>query len=321
MPPLSQMQLPYALLDVFAEQPLEGNMLAVFTDARGLSTETMQALARETNLAETTFILPADDPRSEIGHGVRVRIFTTEEELPFAGHPTLGTAAWLHGNHPHLRGAEAITLQLAGGPVTVRFEPEAAGVDGVFGTMRQADAIFGALHDPATVAALLGVPLAALDGAFPIQTVSTGLPFAIVPFRSIAGLQQLSTNWAAARAYLAGTDARFFFSLAPSPSGSPAQFRARMQFCGGEDPATGSAAGCAVAYLLRYGRILSDAPIRLEQGVEIRRPSQLHLRATQDGTHIRDVFVGGRTIPVASGHFFLPADLRFPHGIVTKQQH
>src|ERR1019366_1274172 len=99
--------LGYALVDVFAERVLEGNQLAIFTDARGLSTEQMQALARETNLAETTFIVPEEDE----SQGVRVRIFTVQEELPFAGHPTLGTASWLLWNHPRLRDAAEITLR------------------------------------------------------------------------------------------------------------------------------------------------------------------------------------------------------------------
>src|ERR1700692_26079 len=101
----------FAQVDVFAERPLEGNQLAIFTDARGLSTEEMQALARETNLSETTFILPRE-PEVEREHGVQVRIFTVQEELLFAGHPTLGTASWLYWNHPTLRGAEQITLEL-----------------------------------------------------------------------------------------------------------------------------------------------------------------------------------------------------------------
>ena len=104
-------ELEYAVVDVFAERALEGNPLAIFTDARGLTDDEMQALARETNLAETVFILP-DTAEVEARDGVRVRIFTTEEELPFAGHPTLGTASWLYWNHAVLRGAEEVRLKL-----------------------------------------------------------------------------------------------------------------------------------------------------------------------------------------------------------------
>ena len=110
----------FAQVDVFAEAPLEGNALAVFTDARGISPTEMQALARETNLSESTFILPRA-PEIERERGVQVRIFLTTEEVPFAGHPTLGTASWLYWNHPVFRGAEQITLDLGIGPIPVRF--------------------------------------------------------------------------------------------------------------------------------------------------------------------------------------------------------
>src|SRR5271156_3172229 len=132
----------FAQMDVFAERALEGNALAIFTDARGLSADEMQAIARETNLSETTFILPRA-PEVEHECGVHVRIFLTTEEVPFAGHPTLGTASWLYFNHPILRGAQQITLDLGIGPITVRFQPPQHGESGVFGTMLQNDPIFG----------------------------------------------------------------------------------------------------------------------------------------------------------------------------------
>src|SRR5580698_7887454 len=130
----------FAQVDVFAENPLEGNALAIFTDARGLSTEEMQALARETNLSETTFIFPRP-PEMERERGVHVRIFLTTEEVPFAGHPTLGTASWLYWNHPGLRGSQQITLDLGVGPIPVRFTPPQSNEQGVFGTMQQNDPI------------------------------------------------------------------------------------------------------------------------------------------------------------------------------------
>src|ERR1700722_16813778 len=127
----------YAVVDVFAERPLEGNALAIFHDARGLSTAEMQALARETNLCETTFILPRP-PEIERERGVHVRIFTVREELQFAGHPTLGTASWLYLHHPVFRGAEQITLDLRVGPIAISFPAQQDGA-GVYGTMRQND--------------------------------------------------------------------------------------------------------------------------------------------------------------------------------------
>jgi trans-2,3-dihydro-3-hydroxyanthranilate isomerase len=297
---MSTAPLSYALVDVFAERPLEGNQLAIFTDARDLSTAQMQALARETNLAETTFILPAVDDRD----GVPVRIFTTQEELPFAGHPTLGTASWLFFNHPVLRGAESITLKLRGGPITVRFIAPAAGELGVFATMRQRDAEFGMVHSREEAAHALNVPLDDLDPTLPVQTVSTGLPFCIVPMRSLAAMARLSIPPAASQAYLAGTDAKFFYCTCPAEASSGAHFHSRMQFYNGEDPATGSASGCAIAWMVRHGLVPSGRPTVLEQGVEIHRPSRIHVQATLADNKITDVFVGGRTISVASGTFF-----------------
>src|SRR6201996_1942420 len=116
-------KLEYTILDVFAERPLEGNPLAVFHDGRGLSDAQMQAIARETNLSETTFVLPSGNPDHDRTEGMRVRIFTTQEELPFAGHPTLGTASWLHLNHPPLVGSRELKLLLSVGAITVRLEP------------------------------------------------------------------------------------------------------------------------------------------------------------------------------------------------------
>ena len=304
----------YAIVDVFAERALEGNPLAVFTDARGLSTDEMQALARETNLAETTFVLPAEDPESELEHGVRVRIFTVQEELPFAGHPTLGTAAWLYWHHPSLREAESITLRENAGPITVRFEPAAAAARAVFGTMQQQDPVFGAMHAPEEIARVLNLPVGDLDASRPIQTISTGMPFCIVPVRSVEALGRLAIPQGAAQAYLARSDAKFFFCMAPAEPGSGADFRNRMQFYNGEDPATGSASGCAIAYLVRHGLVESGRPVVFAQGVEMRRPSRIHVRATLTGEKVHGVFVGGSTTKVAFGRFFLPSGETFPHG-------
>lgn len=304
--------LDFATVDVFAEQVLEGNPLAIFTDARGLSDAEMQALARETNLSETTFILPRD-PATERAEGVEVRIFTTEEELPFAGHPTLGTASWLYANHPELRGASEVRLKLRAGAIPVRFHPADPDRPGVFGTMRQNDPTFGDMHSPEAVAHALGLSPADLDPDLPIQTVSTGLPFVIVPLRSLEVASRLSIPPTAAREYLAHSDATFFFCITRADPASGAAFHARMQFYNGEDPATGSASGCAIAYLVRHGLVSSEQEVVLEQGIEMHRPSRIHLRATREDDRITDVFVGGRTIPVASGRLFLPFHESYSH--------
>jgi trans-2,3-dihydro-3-hydroxyanthranilate isomerase len=305
-PSTAHVAFDYCQLDVFAERPLEGNQLAVFVDGRGLSDAEMQSIARETNLSETTFILPRA-PEIEQSRGVRVRIFTVAEELPFAGHPTLGTASWLYWNHPVLRGAETITLDLNVGPIPVRFTPPQPCDHGVFGTMRQDDPAFGPPQNHADLATVLQLPLEDLDATLPIQTVTTGNPFCIVPLGSLDAAHRLAIpQTPQLRAYLKEYDAKFFYFITRAEGGSGAAWHARMQFYNGEDPATGSAAGPAIAYLVRHGRTASGESIVIEQGVEMLRPSRLHVSAKLLDGKVCDVFVGGRTIPVATGRFFLP---------------
>jgi trans-2,3-dihydro-3-hydroxyanthranilate isomerase len=298
-----------AQVDVFAERPLEGNALAVFTDARGLSTTEMQALARETNLSETTFILPRA-PELERERGIHVRIFLTTEEVPFAGHPTLGTASWLYWNHPVLRGAPQITLDLGIGPIPVHFTSPQPGEYGVFGTMRQSDPTFGepinSRESRAALATALNLSIDDLDPNLPAQVVSTGMSFCIVPLRSVEVAARLRIPQQTARAHLERIGAKFFHCITPATANSGADWHARMQFDTGEDPATGSASGCTIAYLVRHGLASSGQPIVIEQGIEMLRPSRIHVSATMENNSITKVFVGGRTIHVASGRFFLP---------------
>jgi trans-2,3-dihydro-3-hydroxyanthranilate isomerase len=299
-------RLPYVQVDVFASRPLEGNALAVFTDARGLSKDEMQAIARETNLSETTFVLP--DPSAAAGAPVRVRIFTVGEEIPFAGHPTLGTATVLRGALPRLRsggqarGAREVVLALDVGEIPVRFEDRP---EGTFGEMRQRDPTFGRIHAREDVARALGVPPDEIDPAWPIQTVSTGLPFAVVPFRRLATLRELRADWGRADAYLARTDARFCYLVTRETVDPAAGLHARMIFYGGEDPATGSAAGCCAAWMVKHGVAKPDEPVLVEQGIEMRRPSRIHVRASAGGAGATDVRVGGHVVEVARGELVL----------------
>jgi trans-2,3-dihydro-3-hydroxyanthranilate isomerase len=294
----------YAIVDVFAEKPLQGNALAVFADARGLTTDQMQAIARETNLSETTFILPRD-PDVERERGVQVRIFTVGEELEFAGHPTLGTASWLYLNHPVVRGSAKVLLDLRVGPIPITFSNESHDL-GVYGTMRQNDPVFGDMHDPATIAAAIGLSPEDLDTKLPIQTVSTGMAFCIVPLRSLEVAARLAIPQPLAQAYLARSDAKFFHCITRASAVSGADWHARMQFYNGEDPATGSASGCTIGYLVHHSLASSEQPIVLEQGVEMLRPSRIHVQATSQNGRVTDVLVGGRTIPIATGRLFLP---------------
>jgi trans-2,3-dihydro-3-hydroxyanthranilate isomerase len=284
----------FVQLDVFTSRPLEGNQLAVFSDGRGLTDAEMQKLARETNLSETTFILPRD-AAVEQKEGHKVRIFTVNEELPFAGHPTLGTA-W------HLRqhsSSEEIILDLKIGKVPVRFEER----DGhLFGEMHQAEPKFGATRPHDVVAGVLGVPLAELDEGLPIQTVSTGMPFTMVPFRSLATLQKLNVSWHQMAPYLAGIgNPAFFYFVCRETVDPKATLHARMIFYNGEDPATGSAAGCCTAWAVRHGVLAPDTQGLIEQGMETRRPSFLYIRAGKSGDVVTNVRVGGNVVQVING--------------------
>lgn len=282
----------FVQLDVFTNRPLEGNQLAVFPDARGLSDEEMQRIAKEMNLSETTFIVPRDR-EVETREGVKVRIFTVNEELPFAGHPTLGTAWYLKQHRPE---SSEIVLDLRVGKVPVRFEPRG---DELFGEMRQVDPTFGALHSHAEVAKVLGLRTSELDESLPIQTVSTGMNFTIVTFRELQTLEKLNIGWTQIAPYLSA-GGRFFYFVARVPE-KPDQLRARMIFYNGEDPATGSAAGCCVSWAVQHGVLASDAQGLIEQGREVRRRSLLYVRATKQGERITNVRVGGHVVQVIDG--------------------
>jgi trans-2,3-dihydro-3-hydroxyanthranilate isomerase len=289
-------RFPYVQVDVFSARALEGNALAVFTDARGLSDAELQAIARETNLSETTFVLP--DPAAPPGRPTRVRIFTVGEEVPFAGHPTLGTAAVLRG----ASGAREVVLALDVGDIPVAFEDRP---EGLFGEMRQRDPAFGRVHPPAEVARALGLPEDAIDPVAPPQTVSTGLPFVVAPLRSLAVLRDLRADWSRVESWLAGTDARFLYLVCRETVDPGARLHARMIFYGGEDPATGSAAGCCAAWMVRHGLLAPGERATIEQGLEARRPSRIAVRAGREGERVTDVRVGGHVVEVARGELAL----------------
>ncbi len=299
----SQNNLEYFVVDVFTDEPLKGNPLAVVMNTCGLTTDMMQAIAREFNLSETTFV-ERRAANVEQAEGVRVRIFTAQEELPFAGHPTLGTASVLKMTAPETLQGDTITLAENVGPVPVRFEQ---GGNGFFGEMTQRDPEFALELEGSEIAPLLGLVENDLDPALKPQVVSTGNPFAIVVLRSVEALGRLKVNQDTATAWLREREARWFYVLAPEPvqnQNAAKRYRARMQFYGGEDPATGSAAGCAIAYLVGRGVVQSDVRIHVRQGVEIGRPSDLFLTATKDSARVSNVRVAGSTVLVAMGQLF-----------------
>ena len=295
-------RLAMAQWDVFTSRPLEGNSLAVFFDATGLSDAEMQSIAKEMNLSETTFIFPRD-AETERQRGVRVRIFTVQEELPFAGHPTLGTAFALRGES----GAKEITLDLNVGKVPVRFEDTAA--QAAFGEMTQVDPKFGMQHDREAVARATGLRVDDFDPSLPIETVSTGVPFTVTPLKSLAVIQKLRVDAYRVAEYLEKTGGKFLYFVARDTVDPGARLHARMIFYNGEDPATGSAAGCAAAWMVAHGVAEPDQRVLIEQGIEMQRPSRIFVRASrQNNLHdnrIVNVRVGGNAIEVMRGEVFL----------------
>lgn len=284
--------------DVFTSTALEGNQLAVFTDARGLSDDVMQSLAREMNLSETTYILPRD-AATERSEGVRVRIFTVAEELPFAGHPTLGTGFALRGTS----GAPEVTLHLNVGKVPVRFE-DAPGKPS-FGEMTQKDPVFGPTHDRETVVRAAGLRDGDIDPSLPIQTVSTGVPFTIVPLRGLDVIRNLTPDLKSSAEYLERAGGKFFYFVSRETVDRDARLHARMLFYNGEDPATGSAAGCASAWMVKHGVAKSDERVLIEQGMEMHRPSRIFVRASREDDGVVNVRVGGNVVEVLRGEVSL----------------
>jgi trans-2,3-dihydro-3-hydroxyanthranilate isomerase len=298
----------FVQLDVFTRTPLTGNPLAVFTDARGLSDGEMQALAREMNLSETTFILPRERA-TEARAGKQVRIFTVAEELPFAGHPTLGTALYLYSlrSDRGLKTTDEIVLDLKAGRIPVRFavDLEKAGrdrVDGqVFGEMRQRDPEFGTTLSREEVARVIGIAVDEISSEWPIQAVSTGLTFTIVPFRNQQTLSGVKFTYAQASEFLKSSGANFFYFLCPERCEGRLEARARMFFYGGEDPATGSAAGCAASWMVQHEVAKRDEQVLIRQGIECRRPSEMYVRASRERERVTNVRVGGYAVEILRG--------------------
>lgn len=285
----------YVHVDVFTSARFGGNQLAVFTDARGLSGEEMQSIAGEMNFAESTFVLPPEDPANT----ARVRIFTTVVELPFAGHPMVGTA-WVLARRS---GAAEVRLELGVGLIDVVVDA----ADGVTGgaTMRQPLPDFQpATLDEAGVAALVGLDRADLADFAPIEVGSAGTPFLLVPVRSREAVDAARGTVELGKAF---ADAPFhgvyLFALGGDGASAVAYARMFHPAPGGvpqEDPATGSAAGPLGAYLVRH-RIAPAGALLFEQGYALGRPSQLYVTVETAGERIARVDVGGGVVLVAEG--------------------
>ena len=289
----------FYIVDVFAEEKYAGNQLAVFRGGENLSTEQMQRIAKEINYSETTFI------GSEIveNGGYSVRIFTPQQELPFAGHPTLGTAFILQ-QEVIRQPIETVTLNLKVGQIPVTLSYQDQQIDLLW--MRQNSPIFGQQFDRETIALILNLKVDELDDRYPIQEVSTGLPFIIVPLKKQRSLQQSKINREKLFELIETTEAKAILVFCPETYHAENQLCVRV-FVDGlgipEDPATGSANGCLAGYLVQY-KYFGDSPVdvRVEQGYEMGRPSLLLLKAQKTGTEI-EVSVGGHVVMVAKGEF------------------
>jgi trans-2,3-dihydro-3-hydroxyanthranilate isomerase len=290
------LRLAMVQVDVFTSKALEGNSLAVFLDGRGLSGEQMLAIAREMNLSETTFILPANGAAQP--GSTRVRIFTVQEELPFAGHPTLGTAFVLRGGS----GAKQIVLDLNVGKVPVAFEDREGQPS--FGEMTQIDPKFGPTHDREAVAQACGLPLGAIDASLPVQTVSTGVGFTLVPLHSLEVSRNLHIDQQRVAEYLEKADGKFFYFVTRETVDAEARLHARMIFYNGEDPATGSAAGCAAAWMVAHSVAAPDERVLIEQGIEMKRPSRIFVRAGRQDNRVVNVRVGGNVVEIMRSEVF-----------------
>lgn len=288
-------KLPFYIVDVFAEQKFAGNQLAVFRRAGGLASAEMQKIAREMNYSETTFILSDDQKHA----GYDVRIFTPKEEVPFAGHPTLGTASVIRDEI--LAGkAEKIVLNLKVGPIPVAFSPDG------YAWMRQIEPVFGQQHKPQELAPVLGLRVEDIDERFPIQEVSTGLPFYIVPLKSLGALSTAKVDREKYFNLVRSGETKGVLIFCPETHEEYNDISVRVfvdYFGIPEDPATGSGNGCLAGYLANYRYFSRDSiDIRAEQGYEIGRPSLLLLKAAYEGEKIA-VQVGGRSVLIARGEF------------------
>ena len=295
----------YELVDVFTDRAFGGNPLAVFPDGRGLTDAAMQAIARELNLSETTFVLPPADPANDF----RVRIFTPAEELPMAGHPTLGTAFVLAqaGRIALAQGRGSARFEEGVGVIPVTLEPAGGGLTLV--TMEQRPPVFGLdWEDRKGVAEALSADEWMLHPSYPVQAVSCGIPFLIVPVRDLEAIRRLSPRrdlWAA-RLGPAGSLLAMAFTLQTSRPGITAHCRMFAPTLGvAEDPATGAAAGPLGCYFVHHAilpRPEDPAPeFRFEQGLELGRPSLLRATIRRQGARIDGVLVAGTCVPVGTG--------------------
>ena len=289
----------YIHLDVFTDRRLQGNQLFVFVQPAGLDTDSMQGLTRESNLSECTFVFPPE----QAGTDHRVRIFTRTAETPFAGHPTIGTAFALAHAGVLKPGASHTTFGLGVGPTNIDLEWK----DGklAFAWMTQLKPTFGkTIDDSRALAGAIGVE--ALDPRAPGQEVNCGSNFFIVPLptRKAVDLAVMDRVKVDAVFAAAGIQRRGMYIFSTERGQDDATAYSRLLGTGGiEDPATGSAAGPAGAFMAKYGFVPPEraGAIVFLQGVQVRRPSRLHVRVGMTGAEVTSIKVGGAAVVVGEG--------------------
>jgi trans-2,3-dihydro-3-hydroxyanthranilate isomerase len=297
---------PFTLIDVFTSKPFGGNQLAVFTDATALSANEMQELAHEMNFSESTFVMPPDSAGAR-----RVRIFTPRREIPMAGHPTVGTT-WVLATRGEIALDSAsvdATLQLGIGPVTVSVESTGGKPDFVWMAHREAE-FGGKRDDRERIAQALGITVADIRHDLPIQVVSTGFPFVMVPLRTLDALAKCTPNAAPiAGLFKPGEQAPLIYMFVANES---EEFSARSRMFAPndgipEDPATGSAAAPFGAYAATYGliRLAPKASFLIQQGVEMGRPSEIRVEVARKDSGAFAIRIGGRCAIVGEGSMFL----------------
>jgi trans-2,3-dihydro-3-hydroxyanthranilate isomerase len=295
----------YLHYDVFTGEPFRGNQLAVFTDARRMEPWRMQALAREMNFSESTFILPSE----QAGTDIRMRIFTPAVEMPMAGHPTIGSTFALAHTGVIPSGSTRFVFGLNIGPIPVDLEWEGGRLR--FAWMTQGHPEFGPeIADRQIVADTLGLSAMDLHDDLPVQQVSCGVPFLFVPLEDRTAVDRAVSDAAAFRRLGAVIDrdlAIFLFAL--SPPGAEETAYSRM-FAPGfgivEDPATGSASGPLGCYLVRHGVVSGSDAQRIVslQGVAMGRDSRIHIAIAGSRDDITGVRVGGEAVLVGEGELF-----------------
>jgi trans-2,3-dihydro-3-hydroxyanthranilate isomerase len=298
----------YLHLDVFTGERFGGNQLAVFLDARGLSAETMQAVTKEMNFSESTFILPAERPDTDI----RMRIFTPGREMPMAGHPTVGStfALALAGVIPAGRHRWVFGLNIGPTPVDIDWDGDRP----AFAWMTQQRPVFGPVVEDAEAAGqAIGLPAGAIRATgLPVQEVSCGVPFVFIPLATRDDVDAAVPDLAAfnllCQAWGADNHAMFVFSPEPGPDGATVYSRMFAPGLGVfEDPATGAASGPLGCYLVTHGVVPADRADRILslQGVRMGRPSRVHIAIGLDGGEITRVQVGGVAVLVGEGYLEL----------------